>query len=121
MNVRRGDIVWVEFKCGNGHVQRGRRPCVIVSSNLVNGHANTFNVIPGTTNVRKKDNPVHFLVMARDINGYMGKDTLFLTEQLTTIDKEQILCKTGALSGKLIHKLDNAVLRQLGINLKKGD
>ena len=115
MNIRRGDIVWVEFRSGNGHVQRGRRPCAVVSSNTVNGHAATLNVIPGTTRLGRKYNPVHVLVTSNDMCGYMGKDTLFLTEQITTIDKEQILCKAGYVTGDILEKLKTAMLRQLGL------
>lgn len=118
MRIRRGDIIWVDFRCGNGHIQRGRRPCVVVSSNQINGHANTFNVIPGTTNMQRKDNPVHVYVKANDIGGYMGKDTLFLTEQLTTIDKEQIIWKSGTLTDTLLMKVNAVILRQLGMNIE---
>ena len=51
MDIRRGDIIWVEFNAGNGHIQRGRRPCVVVSTNRINGHGKIINVIPGTTNL----------------------------------------------------------------------
>ena len=32
MKFKRGDIVWADFRSGSGHVQRGRRPCLIVST-----------------------------------------------------------------------------------------
>ena len=121
MKLRRGDIVWVEFRNGSGHVQRGRRPCLIVSTNLANGSANTFNVLPGTTSIKKKRMSYHLFVKSGDICGYMGKDTLFLTEQVTTIDKEQILCKAGYLKEECMWEADRLLIRQLGIDVKGGD
>ena len=47
MKFKRGDIVWADFRSGSGHVQRGRRPCLIVSTNRANGKSLTVNVIPG--------------------------------------------------------------------------
>lgn len=115
MRIRRGDIIWVEFRSGNGHVQRGRRPCLVVSTNAANGHAKIFNVIPGTTKTNRKDNPVHILIKAEEVSGFMGKDTLFLAEQITTIDKEQIICKTGAVCGEAEMNLNSVISRQLGL------
>ncbi len=119
MELRRGDIIWVEFRSGNGHVQRGRRPCVVVSTNRINCHSGIINVIPGTTNLNRRDNPVHLTVKNSDICGFMGKDTMFLTEQLTSIDTEQILGKTGYLSKEMIKCLDEMILKQLGIKENK--
>ena len=116
MKIRRGDIVWVEFRSGNGHIQRGRRPCLVVSSDRVNGRANILNVIPGTTNTERKDNPVHFIIEKDGVQGFMGKDTLFLTEQITTIDKEQIICKVGTINDESENILNKALLRQLDIS-----
>ena len=119
MDIRRGDIIWVEFRSGNGHIQRGRRPCVVVSTNRVNGHARIINVIPGTTNLERKNNPVHMIIKDSDICGYMGKDTMLLTEQLTAIDTNQILSKAGYLSAEKVNDLNGKILQQLGIRMEE--
>lgn len=115
MDIRRGDIVWVEFRSGNGHIQRGRRPCVVVSTNRINSHAKIINVIPGTTNMERKNNPVHMVIKNADINGYLGKDTMLLVEQITAIDTDQILSKAGYLSDEKIKFLNTLILQQLEI------
>ena len=115
MEIRSGDIIWVEFHSGNGHIQRGRRPCVVVSTDRVNNHSRIINVIPGTTNLERKNNPVHMIIKNSDIRGYMGKDTMLLTEQLTAIDTNQILTKAGYLSEEKVNYLNGLILKQLGI------
>ena len=115
MDIRRGDIIWVEFNAGNGHIQRGRRPCVVVSTNRINGHGKIINVIQGTTNVERRNNPVHLIIKDSDIHGYLGKDTMLLTEQLTAIDTDQVLAKAGFLSQEKVHCLNGLILMQLGI------
>ena len=117
MEIRRGDILWVEFRGGNGHIQQGRRPCIVVSTDNANSGAKTLNVIPGTTNDEKKRFKYHLFVKGSEINGYLGKDTTFLVEQLTTIDKNQILCGAGYVSDKVIERLDKCLIRQLGISI----
>lgn len=115
MGIRRGDILWVEFRGGNGHIQQGRRPCLVISTDYANGGAKTLNVIPGTTNDEKKRFKYHLSVKGSEIKGYLGKDTTFLVEQLTTIDKSQILCCAGYVSNEVKERLDKCLVRQLGI------
>ena len=88
MDIRRGDIIWVEFNAGNGHIQRGRRPCVVVSTNRINGHGKIINVIPGTTNLERRNNPVHLIIKDSDIH---------------------------FLSQEKVHCLNGLILMQLGI------
>ena len=116
MNIRRGDIIWVEFRSGNGHIQRGRRPCVVVSTDRANRCSHIINVIPGTTNLERKDNPVHLIMKRSDIRGFIGKDTMLLTEQLTAVDKDQVLTKAGSVSTETISRIDALLLKQLGMD-----
>ena len=115
MDIRRGDILWVEFHSGNGHVQRGRRPCVVVSTDRVNSYSRIINVIPGTTNLEKKTNPVHLIIKNNEVNGFMGKDTMFLIEQITAIDTDQVLSKAGSVSTNTLASINELIKKQLGI------
>ena len=121
MEIRRGDILWVEFHSGNGHVQRGRRPCVVVSTNRVNSYARVINVVPGTTNLERKNNPVHLIIKNIDVNGYMGKDTMFLIEQITAIDTDQVLGKAGFVNANTLETIIELIKKQLGIGKEQVD
>ena len=121
MRIRRGDILWVEFRGGNGHIQSGRRPCIVVSTDYANGGAHTFNVIPGTTSKNKKRFIYHLHVEGKDISGYLEKDTTFLTEQITTVDRNQILMKAGHVSEAAVQRMNKLIIRQLGIKIGDGE
>ncbi len=115
MKFKLGDIVWADFRSGSGHVQRGRRPCLIVSTNRANGKALTVNVIPGTTKIGKYF-AFHVHIKPEDVTGYVMKETVFLVEQITTIDKDQILCMAGKVNKGKMSEVDKLIKRQLGFN-----
>lgn len=109
---RRGDIVWAELGEHPGrHIQSGRRPCLIVNTSKSN--AKVYTVMPGTCKDKKKDFPVHVKVMPKDVKGELGKPTVFMAEQLMTIDEEQVLIKAGYIES------DSDVMKQINKSLKR--
>lgn len=52
-----GDIIFMDFDPQAGHEQRGRRPAVVVSNNILNRFSGTIMVCP-ITNTNKK-HPFH--------------------------------------------------------------
>lgn len=57
-----GQIYWVNFK-GEGNIQNGRRPAIIIQNNIGNKHSPTVLVIPLTTR-RKSKLPTHIFFKA---------------------------------------------------------
>lgn len=116
----RGDVVWADLGEHPGtKIQSGRRPCLIISTDKANRKSNVYNVLPGTT---KQDNnvfPVHHTLLPEDISGYLGKPTIFLAEQICTIDKKQVLCKVGHVDEKSesISKINRIIVRQLELDV----
>ena len=89
----RGDLVWVDLgQHFEKHVQAGRRLCLIVSTDK--GNNTVFTVMPGTSKLEKADFPVHVTVRKYDTKGGMAKTTVFMAEQLVTVDRhgENKLC-----------------------------
>lgn len=116
--IVRGDVIWADLGEHPGlHLQSGHRPCVVISTDKANQSSNTYNVLPGTTKQNDDSFPVHQKLMPRDISGYLGKPTIFLAEQIRTIDKKQVLCKVGHVEkeSEAMHRLNNAITRQLDI------
>ena len=50
----RGDVWWVEFDPAIGSEIRNRRPAVIISSDTSNNSRSRVQVVPLTTNVRRR-------------------------------------------------------------------
>lgn len=116
MKIKRNMIVWAELKSGLRHIQAGRRPCIVISCDKANGKSPVYTVIPGTTKMRKNYIPVHFNIEPSEIKGFLRHTTMFLPEQLVTINEEQIIQTAGVIvSTDAIKKVDAMLVRQLQI------
>ncbi|RGK40630.1 type II toxin-antitoxin system PemK/MazF family toxin [Agathobacter rectalis] len=116
MKIKRNMIVWAELKNGLKHIQAGRRPCIVISCDKANGKSPVYTVILGTTKMRKDYIPVHFNIEPSEIKGFLRHTTMFLPEQLVTINEEQIIQIAGMIvSTDAIKKVDAMLVRQLQI------
>lgn len=93
-NVKRGDIVYaVLLGVPGSSVQKGERPCLVLSNNKSNQYSTILNVYPLTRKI--KHNPVHVVITPEDVMGYLASESDFLGEQPTTIDRKQVTSKVG--------------------------
>lgn len=115
-DIRRNCIVWVDLGTHRGHIQSGLRPCIVVSCDKANRHAPVYTVIPGTTQKEKAAFPVHFVLKSDEFEGFLKKQTIFLAEQICTIDANQIFSYAGqVVSDDAINELNRILIRQLGL------
>lgn len=115
-DIQRNSIVWVDLGARKGHIQSGCRPCIVISCDKANKHAHVYTVIPGTTQREKADFPVHYEVEKKDIEGYLKKNTIFLAEQICTIDEDQIISLAGKIkSEEAIKQVNRILIKQLGL------
>ena len=93
MEIERGDIIMVDCN-GNGNVQRGIRPCLIIQNNIGNKYSPTTIVVPLTSEIKKQKQPTHEIITRMDAFG-LKCDSMALCEQILTIDKRKITEKIG--------------------------
>ncbi len=106
---KRGDIVVIAIPENKGHLIYGSRPHIVISNNISNKNAQTLNVIPLTSRL-KKPLPTHVV-----INGYgLKKPSTVLTEQLYSVDKNQVIGHIGYISDK---KIMDKIAKCLSIQL----
>lgn len=106
--------VWVytpEDEKESTYVQKGRRPCVIVSNDVANYHSKTVVVLPCTTAI-KNDIPTH--VHFKNVEN--GLVNVVMAEQIVTIDKRQIGEYIGMLDETTMSEINTAMMLELGIN-----
>lgn len=109
----RGDIFIVELKSSEDkHVQKGRRPVVVISSNVNNNNSPTVNVIPLTATIKKIDQPTHVI-----IKGYgLALTSMTLSEQIITLDKKRLKKYNwiGRIDDTIVlNKIRDSVFQQL--------
>ena len=105
--------VWVytpEDEKESTYVQKGKRPCVIVSNDVANYHSKTVVVLPCTTAI-KNDIPTH--VHFKNVEN--GLVNVVMAEQIVTIDKRQIGEYVGMLDETTMSEIDTAMMLELGI------
>lgn len=113
---RRGDIIWVDLGQHPGrHIQSGRRPCLIVNTNKSN--AKVYTVMPGTCQMEKDGFPVHVTIEPNEVIGSLTKTTIFMAEQLVTVDENQVMLMAGYLEREsdAMKRINEVLLRQLEI------
>lgn len=94
----------------NSRVQQGLRPVLIISNNKANCYSPVITVIPLTTSDTKKNLPTHVSII-----GYGLKEkSIALVEQITSIDKADLVVKICSLART--SKIDE-INRAIGIQL----
>ena len=83
MYIKRGQLVWIDFKERDGSCQSGKRPAVIMQNDVGNRFS-MITVIP-ITSKNKRDLPVN-IKLSKDYDiAYKGN--ILMAKQLTVIDK----------------------------------
>ena len=110
IEIKRGDIFYAKLN-GIGSVQCNVRPVMILSNNLNNKYAPTLQVCPLTSKI-KNNLPIHFYLEGFDLN----KKSTFLAEQLTIIDKTQLVSdKIGSVDEITLKRAEKAISIQLSM------
>lgn len=123
--LNKGDIVYADLgQHPRSSVQSGVRPCVVVSCNADNHIVGNpiVNVCPCTTKFEKKKRKSHILITKEDVEGYLAKPSLILTEQTTTIDKSRIMGKISRIvSENVLKRIDIALMQRFSLGYKGDD
>ena len=104
MNLRRGDIHWIEFPASSAREQSGRRPAVIVHADDSPPLPTVF-VVPVTSNLRASRFPGTFEFEPSTANGLTDRSVL-LAFQLRAIDRNRVGERVGCLDSSALAALE---------------
>lgn len=102
---RIGDVFEMYFN-GEGSVQRGRRPGVIVQNNVGNSHSPNLIVIPLTSKINKHKIPTHVFLEADKCG--LQKDSIALCEGISNVSKENVFDYVTTLPKDVFSELSEA-------------
>jgi mRNA interferase MazF len=106
--MKRGEVWWVDFDPSVGGEIRKRRPGVIVSNDAANLHLNRVQVVPLTSNVSK-------LYPSEAYVDLLGERRKAMADQLTTVSKQRLSERVGALSQSDMIQLERAIKTHLAL------
>ena len=109
---RRGEIYYIDknpYRPTYGSMQENGRPAIIVSNNLNNAHALTYEVVYLTTQP-KKDLPTHCTIRSAKY------PSTALCEQITTVSDEQIRDYQGKCTEEEMAMVDACLAISLGLD-----
>jgi mRNA interferase MazF len=114
IEVRRGDIVDIDFEPVRGHEMGKTRPAVVVQNNIGNRYSPLVIVSPirGAEHI-KRHYPVIVFVQKGD--GGLDKDSVVQCDQIKTLDKSRIVRKRGHFAGSVMEKVDVALKHSLAL------
>lgn len=112
--VRRGELYYADLSPVVGSEQGGVRPVLIVQNDVGNKYSPTIIAAAITSQLTKAKLPTHIEL---DTTCGLPKDSILLTEQLRTLDKQRLKEKIGVLDSKAMDKVNNALMISLGFFL----
>ena len=113
LEITRGSIVMVDLPTGNGSVQGGTRPAVVISNDKGNKFSPVLIIVPLTSKV-KKYMPTHHTIEPSMING-LTKTSIVLAEQIITVGKDMVRNIVGTLEEIDINFINRKVMTSLAL------
>ncbi len=111
--IMRGDIYYAKLGKKVGSVQGKIRPVVVLQNNKGNKHSPTLIVATITSKSRKKRSlPTHVIFRMEDL----PFESVVQLEQITTIDKKQLLNFVNHMPEPAMKRVDEAIKVSLSLN-----
>ena len=97
MNIRQGDIFWVDLGVPRGSEPGYRQPHVVIQNNVFNqSKINTVVVCAVTSNLKRGKAPGNVLLQKGE--GNIKKDSVVNITQIITVNKSDLVEKIGSIS-----------------------
>ena len=110
--MQRGDIVI----CAQNGDYGKPRPAVIVQSDLFNEKHDSITICPLTTHVI--ETPLFRLLLSPNKNNGLKQTSQIMVDKITSLKRDKIHQKIGALTADQINKLNDAILLWLDLKNK---
>jgi len=111
--VKRGDVFFANLSPVVGSEQGGVRPVLVIQNDIGNRFSPTVIVAAITAQIQKAKLPTHVEIKAKE-HGF-DRDSVILTEQIRTIDKQRLTSKVTHLDEETMKRVDEALMISLGL------
>lgn len=108
MEIKQGDIFWIDLGVPHGSEPGYKHPHVIVQNNIFNlSRINTVVVCAVTSNLKLSKAPGNILLKKGE--GGLKKDSVINISQIITVDKADLVEKIGKLSPARIKQMIDGI------------
>ena len=116
MVIRKGSIYWVDFSPGKGSEPVGRRPGLVIQSDILNdSKLNTVIMLAITSTIKFGELPGNVVIRKGEAN--LPKRCVINTTQIKSVDKKSIKEKIGTLSNRKMEEVHEGLKLILAIPL----
>jgi len=115
--MARGDIVTVDLPVPShqaGHEQVGRRPAIVVQTDVTDASLPTTMIVPLTSKLSAMRFPYTFRVDPSPQNG-LTRPSVLLVFQLRAIDRKRLGVNIGCLEQHYMEQLESEIRHLLGL------
>ena len=115
IELKRGDIIYVDLRGAEGGEKQGVRPCLVIQNDIGNTYSPLTIIAPITDQRQLKHLPVQVPVAAADL-GAWAKDSVIECGHLRTIDRDaRIQELVGHLPENVMQAVDAAIRISIGV------
>jgi mRNA interferase MazF len=108
MEIKRGDVIDIDFDPARGHEIRKTRIAVVIQNDVGNQYSPLVMVSPirGAEHIKK---PYPVIVFVDKGAGGLGKKSVIQCDQIKSLDKSRIMRKRGRFAGDIMKRVDVAL------------
>lgn len=105
--VKRGDLWTANLRPGQGFEVSKKRPCLIVSNNVINSISPTVVIIPLSSQIYKVLGPERLFIAKKESR--LAKDSVILVTQIRAIDKTRLIKPISSISKVKLKEVEEAI------------
>ena len=114
MEIKRGNILLVNFEPVKGSEQGGIRPCLVIQNDISNKFSPVTIVAAITSKVPEREYPTNVKISKEESR--LNNDSTIMLNQIRVIDKSRIIKKISSLDFYSMNKVDLAIKISLGLD-----
>jgi len=104
--MKQGEIWLADLNPTKGSEQKGIRPVIIISGNLLNDHANVLMICPLTSSIKNYHG--NLILELDSING-LSSTSEALTFHIRSVSKDRLQSKMGKITSSELLKIKNCL------------
>jgi len=116
VDVRRGDVLWVQCDPSVGVEPRKVRTCVVVSNDVANRYGAAITIVPTQTYTAERARR-EYVVDLRKPRSTLDHERVANASMAMTYDRGRIVRRAGRVSPEAQRELDRALAIHLGLRL----